>query len=815
MVKKILSKIGLYKTKYQKTKQEILKKLNSSNLSDVEEWLEDKIRNNEFNELDAYRIMFSLLKDKNLKKAIEYGERAQKIEFSKNIEKVLKARKKKLQKQEYSVAEFKSFFETHSIDEAREWIDKAVIRHPELKLPLYKAFFQLAKDKAPLIAIRYGEIAVQLGADKKFKKVLDARKKLLREDLDIDLSSLSLKELKAKIDELLAVDVKKAIYYAQEFQKIDRNLEVELKKYLIRKINKTHFQETVDLAWSIVDYLDEPSLLKVVAARAYALPDYEKALVLYEKYFCLSRDTSIFDRLLTCYTKVLSIVDIDKDLQEQIIKYKILFDLFFDSKEYEKAIKYGKEIVKIDRDTQYPIKLARAFFELGRISDALKYSNLNKGIESHKKIIEVYESYLRLKENGYPIVKKKAEVKNDNVLYVINNSLPYHSNGYSTRAHGLLKGAKKYKNIHALTRLGYPHDLAKFKHSPKEYKHIIDGVEYYRLLSDEFRLNHIALDKYLDEYAKRVAEHAKEQNIGLIHSASNFVNGLAANKAAAMLGLKSIYEVRGLWEVTRISRQPEWEGSEYYNMVVKLETQAANSADMVLTITEALRKELINRGVKKEIYVLPNGVDTKTFVPLKKDEKLKKELNLKDEVVIGYVGSILDYEGIDLLVEAISLLLKKGVKNFKFLLVGDGSYMPKIKELIKILGIERYVILTGRVPFEEVERYYSLIDIAPLPRKSLPVCEMVSPLKPFEAMAMQKVVLGSDVAAIAEIIDDGYNGMLFRKDDVEDLANRLQRLIIDKELREKIGKNAREWVVKYRDWEVLGKKLDSFYEELK
>ncbi len=128
--------------------------------------------------------------------------------------------------------------------------------------------------------------------------------------------------------------------------------------------------------------------------------------------------------------------------------------------------------------------------------------------------------------------------------------------------------------------------------------------------------------------------------------------------------------------------------------------------------------------------------------------------------------------------------------------------------------MKKYFIFTGRIPHEDVEEYYSLVDITPFPRKGQPVCEMVSPLKPFEAMAMEKAVISSNVAALAEIVTDGYNGLLFEKDNAEDLALKLERLINDKKLRLKLGKQARKWVLEYRDWKVISKTLSDVYNKI-
>ena len=837
MIKKLIKFIPFYKTPYQKTKREIIAKLNKSNINNIDDWLALRINNQKFKALDAYRILFSLLKNSHPEMAIKYGEKAQQIEYSKKIEKILQNRKKLIDRRNYTVRKLKEFYYTHSLEETIRWLDKAIKIRPKSKMQFYKTFFTLAKKDNLKIAIKYGEKALLLGADKKFKKVVLTRKRWLEKKYSsqsIDFSDISIKEIKSIVDELLEISVENALEYVNEFDMYDINISLMLKQYIIKKINKIDPKSTVEIGLDILDKLNDKSLLKIIAARAYAIKDYSNSLKFYKKYFSLTKDQAILDRIvlsivntydLTNYSNNVSIANkiinnnfnsLSSKLKHQL-KDKILFELYMKDGDYQKAIKYGSKIISYDNNITYPIKLARAYFELGQITNAIEKSGLTKDNDKHQNLISIYKSYLRLKDNGFSMSrlknKKLLNAKAHNILYVINNSLPYHSNGYATRAHGLLQGIHDYKNISAITRLGYPHDLVKFRENEYINKHKIDNIKYYHLTSDKYWLNYMPLDNYLEKYSDYLVEFINQNDIELIHSASNFVNGLAANQAAKKAGIKCIYEVRGLWEITRISRQPQWENSEHFNMIKRLETQAAQSADQVITITYALKEELIRRGIDgNKISVLPNGVNSTVFQPLKKDLKLMKQLNIKEnDVVIGYIGSIVEYEGIDLLVEAIAKLKSKNILNFKFLLVGDGRYFENIKNMIKKLNVEDLIIVTGRVPHEDVENYYSLIDIAPLPRKALPVSEMVSPLKPFEAMAMGKIVLGSSVAAIAEIIKDGFNGMLFEKSNVEDLTTKLEILIQDKSLRKKIGHNARRWVEKERDWKVLSKKLIDIY----
>ena len=309
-----------------------------------------------------------------------------------------------------------------------------------------------------------------------------------------------------------------------------------------------------------------------------------------------------------------------------------------------------------------------------------------------------------------------------------------------------------------------------------------------------------------------MARHYRPQ---LLHAASNHLNGLAANAAAATLGVKSIYEARGLWESTLLSNRPAAEGSELLQMMVRLETQAALDASLLFTLTAALRDEFVGRGVPAErIAIVPNGVDPARFVPRPRDAELEARLGLTGKVVIGYVGSIVAYEGLDDLLRAVALLKARLAVPFALLVVGDGQQLPALKAMAEKLGLSGTVLFLGQVPHAEVERYYLLIDIAPLPRKPVRVCELVSPLKPFEAMAMEKALVVSSVAALAEIVEDDVTGLVHRKGDVEHLAHVVELLLCEPERRLRLARAGGVWARRERDWRAVAQIVDDAYARL-
>ncbi len=328
----------------------------------------------------------------------------------------------------------------------------------------------------------------------------------------------------------------------------------------------------------------------------------------------------------------------------------------------------------------------------------------------------------------------------------------------------------------------------------------MEGVTYAACAG--WNLNKTPLDYYLAEAADHYLREAQTSGAEIIAAASNHITALPALMAARHLGLPFVYEVRGLWEVTQASTQPEWAGSERYQLMRELEQQAALEADLVITLTEELADELASWGVPRErIEVVPNAVNAERFQPMAADAAIAQELKLKPGVpVIGYAGSAVAYEGLELLMEAMATLKKNG-QAFTFVLVGDGKVIDTVKAKAKELGIEGECRFTGRVPFEQVPRYLSCMDILPIPRLSSAVTEMVSALKPLEAMAMGKALVLSDVSPHTTMAGpNGERARLFTKDSAKALSDALQALIDSPQERARLGQAARAWIEQERTW---------------
>lgn len=416
------------------------------------------------------------------------------------------------------------------------------------------------------------------------------------------------------------------------------------------------------------------------------------------------------------------------------------------------------------------------------------------------------DGLVRLK-TGWPVPPRQPNpglfTRDRHLLYCLHQSVPHATNGYSTRSHGIAVGLQKSGwTVRATTRPGFPWDAGVTRLNKGYHQAEVDGITYAAVAG--WNLNNTPLDHYLAEASDHYLREAQTSGAEIIAAASNHITALPALMAARRLGLPFVYEVRGLWEVTQASTQPDWVDSERYQLMRTLEQQAAREADLIITLTEELADELVSWGVARDrIVLVPNAVDTERFTPIPPDAAIAKELNLKPGVpVIGYAGSAVAYEGLELLLEALALLKQQG-EDFVFVLVGDGKVIDTVKAHAKKLGLEKRCRFTGRVPFDQVPRYLSCMDIMPVPRLSSAVTEMVSALKPLEAMAMGKTVVLSDVSPHKTMAGNNVRARLFHKDNAQDLAQTLRGLMHDPAERARLGKAARTWTEQERSWNTV------------
>lgn len=430
--------------------------------------------------------------------------------------------------------------------------------------------------------------------------------------------------------------------------------------------------------------------------------------------------------------------------------------------------------------------------------------------KKHEKLlIEKVLSMYEIKQNGFSIDKKSFKsIKDIKVLFVTHNSLPYDKAGYAIRTHSIVTKLIKNIDLKVVTRPGYPWDL--LKHRDKDYKsqNIIDGVIYERL-EDKYKTFKKGSDlNYIYTYAKELEKQIEKHNYTILHANSNYLNGIASIIAANHKKIPVIYEMRGLWYITRTTLDEKFKTQGMYEYEYQMEKACALYADKVVVLSNALKKLLISWGVDEgKIIVIPNAVNLEKFQPLEKNQKLIKKYNLKDKFVVGFIGSITKYEGLKELIQSVEELYDKGYSDIVLMIVGDGKELENLKKL----SSSKNIIFTGRVPFEEVNDYYSIFDICPFPRNDYEVCHYIPPLKLLEAMAMQKAIIVSDVSPLLEMVEENQTALVCKSDDIESLKQAIVRLYNNKELREKIAYNAKLWIKQNRNWENISKRYIALY----
>ena len=409
------------------------------------------------------------------------------------------------------------------------------------------------------------------------------------------------------------------------------------------------------------------------------------------------------------------------------------------------------------------------------------------------------------------------------IVYVAASSLPYHSAGYGARTHAIMRALhQRGWDMHVVARPGYPNDRWDYPHwqlAPASL--CIDEIPYW-FAPNRTKLRFARdIAAYHHDAAAQLEARCRVLRPALIHAASNYNCGLMAVDVGRRLGIPVVYEVRGLWHISKAATEPSYEFSDHYRMIEGFEVQAAQAAAHVFAITSGVANLLVKAGVASEnISLLPNAAEVATFVPMPPDASVRAQCNLGDATVLGYIGSLNTYEGLDDLFTAVAELRRiaaaqqTAARSVKILIVGDGAARAALEAQALQLGLAAVTHFTGRLAPADVRRYYSVIDVFVLPRKPTHVCELVSPLKPFEAMAMERCVVASNVAAQADIIDDGVTGRLFAKGDVHDLARVLHDLITDPGQRYRLGTAAGQWVRTERTWDKIADRVDTVYRQL-
>jgi PEP-CTERM/exosortase A-associated glycosyltransferase len=396
------------------------------------------------------------------------------------------------------------------------------------------------------------------------------------------------------------------------------------------------------------------------------------------------------------------------------------------------------------------------------------------------------------------------------VLHVLDHSIPLHS-GYTFRSRSILREQRA---------LGWEtfHVTGSKQNSGELLEETVDGLHFYRTRTSRGKLARLPVlnqKEVIDGLTKRLSEIIPQIKPDVLHAHSPSLNAIAALRAGKKFGIPVVYEVRAFWEDAAVDHGTASENGLRYRLTRALETYALKQADAVTTICEGLRRDIVARGIPADkVTVIPNAVDIDKFaVGGVADQDLKSKLGLQGTRLIGFIGSFYAYEGLDILLRAVPAMAAR-LPDLRVLLVGGGPQDAQLRQLAKELGIVDKVVFTGRVPHEQVQTYYDLLDVLVYPRLSMRLTDLVTPLKPLEAMAQGRVLAASDVGGHLELIADGKTGVLFKADDPHSLADKVGALLEAQAQWPALRAAGREYVESERNWPVSVARYKNIYGRL-
>lgn len=393
------------------------------------------------------------------------------------------------------------------------------------------------------------------------------------------------------------------------------------------------------------------------------------------------------------------------------------------------------------------------------------------------------------------------------ILHILDHSLPMHS-GYTFRTRAILKAQQELGwDVRGVTGLRHTADGPDVEAA--------DGLTFHRTRGTVMSLPIFREGSEVAAFAERIDALVEQYRPDVLHAHSPVLNALAGLRVARKRGLPFVYEIRAFWEDAAVGNGTGKEGSLRYRVTKALETWAVRRADAVVVICEGLKADLTSRGIDPaRITVSPNGVDLHLFGnPPPRDTALAAELGLNGSETVGFIGSFYDYEGLDDLIAAMPRLVAARPEA-ALLLVGGGPMEPALRAQAAASPVADRIRFVGRVPHDQVERYYSLIDVLAYPRKKMRLTDLVTPLKPLEAMAQGKLVAASDVGGHRELMTDGQTGTLFAADSPSAIADSLSNLFSAQETWDDRRDQARAFVEKERNWASNIRRYETVYHQI-
>ena len=406
--------------------------------------------------------------------------------------------------------------------------------------------------------------------------------------------------------------------------------------------------------------------------------------------------------------------------------------------------------------------------------------------------------------------QRSAAGERPRVLYILTNSLPHTRSGYTARSQAVLAACRaRGIEVEAVTRIGYPATIGRLGASDRD---VVDGVPYNRL-----RAGHLAswADRRLEQQVELTGRLVERFAPHVLHTTTDFTNALVTQALAARHGLPWVYEMRGQLELTWVASRPEAfrdaaARSERVALLRAKETELACAANAVVVLSGVQRDDLVARGVPSErIHLAPNSADPALSKRTATPQQARAKLGLPEGAMwAGTVSSLVDYEGLDTFLRAVAAVRSAGY-DLRGAIVGDGVARPGLEALARDLGVAEVVVFPGRVTSLEALDWYEALDVFVVPRRDTPVCRMVTPLKPVEAMALGRPVLASDLPALRELLETSGGGRLVGPA-VGDWARELIALLADQEARAALAARGRQAAAQ-RTWDRVAATLEQIY----
>jgi glycosyltransferase involved in cell wall biosynthesis len=414
--------------------------------------------------------------------------------------------------------------------------------------------------------------------------------------------------------------------------------------------------------------------------------------------------------------------------------------------------------------------------------------------------------------------RQPIEPRSDRVvLHLLKESRPQRQNGFTMRSHDnlLAQRAAGWEPV-VVTALGFP----RWSGASVTATEQVDGIRHHRLDLGAGYPSNGPVDRYLEDYAWRASVIAREERPAIIHASSGgrgYESALVGLALGDHLGLPVVYEVRSLFDgpAPAGAGGPATDANsprERYRRRDATEVRSMLAADAVVTLAETMRADIVARGVPEDrVHVVPNGVDPEVFFPMPPDPMLRARYGVGYRYLIGYVSN-LDHprEGQETLIEATARLVEAG-RDVACLIIGDGRRRERLEAVAAASGVADRIVFTGAVPHDEVPAMYALLDAFVVPRRNERAARLVTPLKPFEAMAMARPMIVADLPALTEVAPDGERSLAYPPEDAAALAATVERLMDDSALAKRLGEAGRAWVAKERTWASNGPRWNTIY----